>query len=159
MEDKDFASWTDYRECVRAQLTGAQSTLWIQDADLSALDLESSAMHALFKACVMRLRPDGMRIVLQNAEPLRRQMPRTRELLVNFGHIAQVRVAAERDHRAMECALSIADGQILLTRPQHTLPRGVLAAGAADRAKRYSAQIETIWEGASDANIGAALGL
>ena len=159
MDDHSFDSWADYRANVRELLNDVHSTLWIQDVDLAALDLESPTTFALFKACVMRLRRDGMRIVLQHAEPLRQQMPRTRELLVNYGHVAQVRVAAERDRQAMERALVIADGHILLTRPQHTLPRGLLATDAADRARHYTAQIETIWEGAADANIGAVLGL
>lgn len=159
MEDHSFDSWADYRASARELLGNAQSTLWIQDNDLLALDLESRDSHELFKACVMRLRRDGMRIILQHADPLRHQMPRTRALLVDYGHIAQVRVAAERDRSAMERALIMADGHTLLTRPQHTLPRGVLATAAADRVKHYTAHIETIWEAASDANIGAVLGL
>lgn len=159
MEEHIFNSWADYRTSARALLDTAQSTLWIQDADLSALELESLEMHACFKACVMRLRHGGLRMVLQTGDALCHRMPRTRRLLVDYAHVAQVRVAAERDREAMECAIILADGREMLTRPQHTLPRGVLMTDAPGRANRQTAQFETIWEAASDANIGAVLGL
>lgn len=159
MEERIFNSWADYRTGVREVLDAAQSTLWIQDADLSSLELESLEMHACFKACVMRLRRDGLRMVLKTGDPLRHQMPRTRTLLADYGHVVQVRVAAERDREAMESAIILADGRAMLTRAQHTLPRGMLMTDAPGRANRQTAQLETIWEGASDANIGAVLGL
>ena len=159
MEEHSFNSWTDYRTRALEVLDAAQHTLWIQDADLSSLELESLDTHERFKACVMRLRRDGLRILLQSADPLRHHMPRTRPLLVDYAHIAQVRVAAERDRTAMERALIIADGRVMLTRPQNTLPRGLSVTDAPERVNRYTAQLETIWGAASDANIGAVLGL
>lgn len=159
MEEHSFNAWTDYRTRALEVLDAAQHTLWIQDADLATLELESLDAHERFTACVMRLRRDGLRILLQSADPLRHHMPRTRGLLVDFAHIGHVRIAAERDRTAMERALILADGRAILTRPQHTLPRGVSMTNAPERVNRYTAQFETIWEAASDANIGAVLGL
>ena len=152
-------TWAHLRTAWCELVRNARSTLMLGEADLLALELDTVHVHEALRHSLPRLRPGGMRIVLVDARPLLNHLPRTRALLTDYAHIASVRVAAERDLPAMAQAMLIADARHVLIRPRHDRARAILESDAPLRARALSAHLETIWGAASNANIGAVLGL
>ncbi len=158
-EHRQIDTWADGYAAWAELLDGTTRTLIVVDHDLSGIHLERNDLPDRLLRCLRRLPPDAIRLVVRDTRQLLTHMPRTRQLLVDYSHIASVRVAAAHHASALDRSLVVCDQQNSFVRPQFDHPRARLMLNDPADAGRYLPQLETIWAAASNANIGAVLGL
>ncbi len=137
-------TWSDYRGSLDRLLAMACDEILIWDPDLRELQLDSP-QHI---DCLRRLLTDPdrltVRIVVQDATPLRLRHPRLMELLSRFHHTLAVRQSGD-SLTALRDALVIADGRHALIRFDRDHPRCKFLVSEREEVLPYVKRFEEIW--------------
>jgi len=152
-------TWNEGFEAAVALIERTEHSLWVVDHDLCGLMPELGDTPDVLLRCLRRLQPERMCILLRDIAPLLNQMPKMRRHLVDYGHIASVRQVAAHHAPMIDRSLLISDDRHVLVRPRHDQARAFFSEDDPASAATEQPQLETIWSAASNANIGAVLGL
>ena len=162
MDDKEHRqidTWADGHAAWADLLEGTTQTLIVADHDLSGIHRDGRDVTDRLLRCLQRLHPGSVRLIVRDTRALLNDMPRTRQLLIDYGHVACVRIAAAHHKRELDRSVVVSDAQHGLVRPQFDHPRAQLLLNDPAGVGRHIPQLETIWASASNASIGAVLGL
>lgn len=85
-----ITDWGSYQAGFDQLLGLAEHKLYIYDEDLGKLRLDQPVRLAQLKRLLLTAQPDGIRIVLRNAEPFRRQQTHLIQLLATHAHIITI---------------------------------------------------------------------
>ena len=115
MSSELITSWGEHDAALNKILALATNSLWIFDEDLSRLKLGRSDTIELLRQFLDNGRENGLRILLQNTEALRRDHPRLMELLAS----------RPQNMTIIECPPQLADlkDSMVIADDQHALIR------------------------------------
>lgn len=152
-------TWADGHSAWLDLLAVTQQGLWLMDHDLSGWHRDTGDAPDRLLACLRRLHPGQVRCLIRDSAAVLQRMPRTRQVLIDFGHVVSVRIVAPHHEDALDQSVVIVDRRHTLVRPRYDIPRAWLRREDPADAARLLPQLETIWSAAADANMGAPLGL
>ncbi|QID18096.1 hypothetical protein G3580_10870 [Nitrogeniibacter mangrovi] len=152
-------TWAQIRDAWLDLLTATRRELIVAVNDLGRLHPDHPETTERLRQCLRRLYPGQVKLLVRTPESLLTRMPRTRQLLVDYGHIATVRVMASHHADDFDRGLILSDQAHCLVQPQYDAPRAYLYQDDPAVAARERPQLETIWGAATEASIGAVLGL
>jgi hypothetical protein len=152
-------TWSDGYSAWARLLEGTARTLWVVDHDLSGLHPDRGDFPDALQRCLRRLSPERVRILVRDIQPLLVRMPRTRQVLIDYAHVATVRVIASHHADVLDRSVVVSDETRLIVRPRYDRPRAWLRLDDPAAAAAEIPQLETIWGAATNTSIGAVLGL
>lgn len=139
-----ITTWGDYQTAIDRLLTMACDEIWIFDADLAHLRLNTAPRLDQLKR-VLKAGNNGPRlqIALRNAGPLRREHPALMSLLGVYGHLMTVQETAPQIAHLRD-SLIIIDGSHGLVRFEQDMPRSKLLINEGDELRPYRARFREI---------------
>jgi hypothetical protein len=152
-------TWSEGFEASLELIERTEHSLWVVNHDLSGLLPERGDFPDALLRCLRRLPAERIHLVMRDVTPLLTRMPRMRRHLVDYAHVASVRQAAPHHVKDMDRCIMISDARHVLMRTRYDHPRAFVSFDDPAAAATELPQIETIWHAASNANIGAVLGL
>jgi len=152
-------TWSEGFEAALALLERTEHALWVVNHDLSGVLPERDEFPDALLRCLQRLPAERVHLLMRDVVPLMTRMPRMRRSLTDYAHVASVRQAATQHARDMDRCIMISDARHVLVRSRYDRPRAFVSFDDPTAAATEIPQIETIWHAASNANIGAVLGL
>ncbi|MCL2345087.1 MAG: hypothetical protein FWC58_04450 [Desulfobulbus sp.] len=154
-----MTSWNDYRAAVDRLLAVASEKIAIYDDDLAHLRLGSRDNLDHLQRLLMTGHGMALRIVVRDAEPLRRQQePGLLKLLATYGHRAAALQTPEHLARLRDNML-IVDDRHALIRFDRDQARSKLLLDEADEVRAYSKRFEDLWTEGGEVISATALGL
>jgi hypothetical protein len=158
LNEQPFDTYASYQEAVMATIERAQSSLVIFDPDLAQTGLERrTAIDALTRLANLSTRADAIRILLRNADHVRRNAPQLQRFVSAFAHRVQLRCVSD-ERTLLERCFMVADGQWLVVRFHSDRPRGKFTGNIEGDAAQHLAQFETIWINAKELHLSVSTG-
>ena len=158
-EAQALDTWKQGYDAWRQLLEATEHTLWVLDHDLTGFHLDRDAWPATLQSCLRRLAQARIRILIRDDQPLLTRLPRTRQILVDYGHVVQIRKIATQHASAIQQALVVSDERHILLRPQYDAPRAFLRRNAPADCLRHLPTFEGFWDTAEPISLGTVLGL
>jgi hypothetical protein len=137
-----YTSWSDYRGALDRLLAVGASEVLIWDPDLVALQLDASTRIDALR----RILASGgtVRVVVQDAHPLRTHHPRLLGLMTSFNHRMAVQQSGD-SLASLRDAMVLADGSHGLIRFDRDNPRSKLLIAETEELSPYCKRFEDIW--------------
>lgn len=152
-------TWSDGYQAWRSLLQTTEHALWVLDHDLSGLHLDRADGPDFLLSCLHRLAPGRIRIMVRDETPLLMRMPRTRQHLVDYGHIAEIRKIAMHHASSLQQSIVLSDDRHVLLRPRFDAPRAFLRIDDPADSGRHQPMIQDLWDAATPISLGTVLGL
>lgn len=152
-------TWSDGYQAWRGLLETTEHALWALDHDLRGFHLDRADGPDLLLACLRRLAPGRLRIMVRDENPLLMRMPRTRQHLVDYGHVVEIRKIAMHHASALQQSIVLSDQRHVLLRPRFDAPRAFLRVNDPADFGRHQPVIQDLWDAATPISLGTVLGL
>jgi len=154
-----ITTWSDGHAAWCEMLSRCERSLWLMDHDATGFHVDHGEGPDALYACLRRLNPGQVRILVRSETALLTRMPRTRLLLVDYGHIAQVRRIATHHARAQNHGIALGDERDVLLRPQLDAARALLRWDDPSDSARHLPLLLEMWDAAEPLSMGTVLGL
>lgn len=152
-------TWTQGYEAWRDLLVQTRHCLSVLDHDLTGFHPDRGHWPDALLACVRCLAPGQCRILVRDEQTLLTRMPRTRQLLIDYGHIVQLRKIAPQHAHALQQSLVMSDHQHALLRPQFDSARAFLRWNTPADCVRHMPVFQDLWDCGEQISVGSVLGL
>ena len=158
MSSELITTWAEHDSALQKLLLLASKTLRIFDDDLSKLKLESRENIESLQRFLAAGQSHRVRIVLKDAEPLRRQSPRLMKLLMTYPQ--QMSIIECPPHLAsVDNSLCLADDRHALVRIHQDHARARIVIDSAPECAPYVHQFEAIFNEGGEPISATILGL
>lgn len=143
MSSERIASWAEHDGALHKILLLVSTSLHIFDDDLLKLKLERRETAEKLQRFLAADRKNSLRIVLRNAEPLRRESPRLTSLLATFPQQVSILECTAQLAPAND-SLCLADRRHALVRFNRDQARSTMILDSAQECAPYEHQFEAI---------------
>jgi hypothetical protein len=148
----------EFRAAFDALLAGAHRQLRLYDHDLSLLDLDHAPRHATLRALCVAGGGRRIELLLDDINCVARDHPRLMQLVRDFGHVLEIRLA-DPDAPRPEQAFALADRNGVLLRTDKAAARGTLDLDDARDAVLLNQEFEGMWQRSPASVSATTLGL
>ena len=158
-EERSFDTYALYREAVFELLGRAMHRIVLFDPDLGETGIESArGIELLSDFCDRVMDNDALRIVVHDADFIKRDCPRLLNLVSRYGHRMTIRVTTAQYHNWQQPYI-VVDDVYLVTRFHQDQPRGKICEDTPAATAPLLTRFETMWQHAQPGPTGAPLGL
>lgn len=157
--ESPLATWAEGYDAWRQLLEATHHSLWVLDHDLTGFHPDRSDWPDAMLACVRRCGRGQFRILVRDETALLTRLPRTRQILIDYAHVVEVRKIAAQHASSIEQSLAIGDERHCLLRPRHDLARAYFRTEDAADVARHLPKVLDVWDCASPLSMGTVLGL
>jgi len=158
-ENTTLTTWSQGYEAWLQLLDASAHSLWIADHDLSGFHIDRESWTDALLHCMRRLTPGRFHILVRDDTALLTRLPRTRQVLIDFGHVAHVRKISTPHAATLQQAVALGDERHVLLRPQLDVARAFLRWNDPADGARHLPTLQALWETAEPISLGTVLGL
>jgi len=155
---KPFETPAEFRAAFDALLAGTQRQLRVYDHDLSLLDIDHQARHAILRALCVAGGGRRIELLLDEVAHVARDCPRLMQLVRDFGHIIEIRQADPGMPRPDQ-AFVLADRHGVLIRADKAALHSTLHPDDPGSATPLHQSFEGMWQRAPASVSATTLGL